>query len=94
MTPDQSTLVDDTTPLGRMKIFAAETQDYTIRAAQIRPDILALIERLSSEDGVTEEMIEAGWQASWEARRNKWDSQSKLALKAIYLAMLKARKAP
>ena len=88
----QSELVerDEATPLGRMKIFAAETNDYTIRAAQIRPDIQALIERLSSEDGVTEAMIEAGVHEFMQ-----WPEGQKIdgpeAVRAIYLAMLKAR---
>ena len=48
---------DKSTPLARMKIFAAETNDYMIRAERIRPEIQALLEALTPQP--SEEVVEA-----------------------------------
>ena len=50
-------LDDESTPLARMKIFAAETNDYTIRAAQIRPEIQELLASIAPQ--TSEEAVEA-----------------------------------
>jgi hypothetical protein len=43
--------LDESTALGRLTIFANETNSYMIRAEQLRPDVRELLAALRNRDG-------------------------------------------